>query len=100
LVAVSGAEFCEATTRGGAGFNSTIALHGDLGVPSRGTPAQPGPLRIRLGLDFVELAIFPISIAQRPLPRLQAAKHGHLITAVLVHFLNAPIAGRDPILVD
>jgi hypothetical protein len=83
LVAVSGAEFCEATTRGGAGFNSTIALHGDLGVPSRGTPAQPGPLRIRLGLDFVELAIFPISIA-----------------AVLVHFLNAPIAGRDPILVD
>ena len=43
-------------------------------------------------LDFAELAVYPISIGDCPLARIAAAEKGDLDPAIIIHFLDAPIA--------
>src|SRR3954451_6407235 len=43
-------------------------------------------------LDFVELAIFPVSVGDRPLSCVTATEQGDFGAAIIVHLLDAPVA--------
>src|SRR4051794_274502 len=55
-------------------------------------PAEGRCAVVRMQLGFVELSVYPIGIGDRPLARVGAAEKGEFDPAIIVHFLDTPIA--------
>src|ERR1700682_6357119 len=60
--------------------------------------AAPRRGRLRLETDLLEMAVLPVSIPDRSLPRLRAGEYGYLATAIIVEPLDAPLIARSAIL--